>query len=350
MQEWQKQLAHTVTSVETVAGRFGVDPEPLREAAALYPFRVTSHYLGLIEAPGDPIWRQCMPDSAELFEDVRLCVDPLAEDRHSPVPGVVHRHPDRALLLVTGGCPTLCRFCFRKGRLDSDALELSSSRFDDAIAYLESRPGIREVILTGGEPLLLEDDRLDDILTVLRHIDHIDILRIHSRAPIVLPARITDSLVSLLQGVSPLYLMIHVNHPRELTSEFADACARLADTGTVLGSQTVLMRGVNDEPETLEALMRGLLRLRVRPYYLHHPDLTAGTGHFRTTLEHGRRLMEYLQDRLPGLAVPRYVVDLAGGLGKVPVAGDCVESLGSTAILRAPNGERVEVPNKSWGE
>lgn len=345
MQEWQKQLVHTVTSVETVAERFGVDPEPLLETVARYPFRVTSHYLDLIEAPGDPIWRQCMPDSAELLEDDRLCSDPLAEARHSPVPGVVHRHLDRVLLLVAGGCPTLCRFCFRKGRLDSDALELSSSRFDDAIAYLEARPGIREVILTGGEPLLLEDDRISEILTALRRIDHIDILRIHTRAPVVLPARITEKLVSLLLGASPLYLMIHVNHPLELTAEFADACSRLADAGIVLGSQTVLMRGVNDVQETLEALMRGLLRLRVRPYYLHHPDLTAGTGHFRTTLEHGRRLIDHLQDRLPGLAVPHYVVDLPGGRGKVPVARDCVESLGSTTILRAPNGERVEVPN-----
>ncbi|NIQ98280.1 MAG: radical SAM protein, partial [Desulfuromonadales bacterium] len=222
MQDWQEQLAQALTSVEELAGRFGVDPAPLRETAARYPLRVTPHYLGMIEAPGDAIWRQCVPDSAELQDDARLCADPLAESHHSPVAGVVHRHRDRALLLVAGACPTLCRFCFRKGRLDTGAFDLPPSQFDEAIAYLEATPQIREVILTGGEPLLLGDERLGDILAALGRIAHIDLVRIHTRVPVVLPARMTDDLVDLLRGSAPLYLMIHVNHPRELTAEFAD--------------------------------------------------------------------------------------------------------------------------------
>lgn len=346
VQQWQRQLARSITSAEDLAARFGVDPSPLREAARRYPLRITPHVLGLIREAGDPLWRQFVPQPIELREDARLCTDPLAEADHSPLPGIVHRHPDRALLLFAGSCPALCRFCFRKGRVDSGCLDLSPSQLEAAIAYLAGQSQIREVILTGGEPLLQEDGSLDGLLGALRRIDHLDLIRIHSRAPVVLPARITADLTAVLRRHAPLYLMLHVNHPRELSAEMVKACARLADAGIVLGSQSVLLRGVNDDEAVLEELMLGLLRLRVRPYYLHHLDLTAGTGHFRVPLERGLELLRHLQTSLPGLAVPHYVVDLPGGKGKVAVAPGHVESLGETARLRAPDGSVVEIPNR----
>ncbi len=344
MEPWQQSLRNSLTDPLQLASRFAIDPTPLRAVARRYPLRITPYYLGLLEGPGDPLWRQCVPDPAELETD-DLLSDPLSEAHLSPVPGLIHRYPDRALLLTTATCALYCRFCTRKRSIGCSAGSQPAD-FSAALAYIARTPALREVILSGGDPLLLDDERLDDLLSRLRAIPHVETIRIHSRVPVVLPERITLRLCCLLQRHHPLYLNTHFNHPRELTPAAAEACQRLADAGIPLGNQSVLLRGVNDDAETLRTLFRGLLRLRVRPYYLHHGDLVAGTAHLRTTIESGLSLVAALRNTLPGMAIPQYVIDLPGGRGKVPLLPDAIEQLGATAIIRAANGERVAIVNK----
>ena len=343
MEPWQQSLRNSLTDPTQLAARFGIDPAPLLAVAQRYPLRITPYYLDLLEGPGDPLWRQCVPDPAELAAD-GLLSDPLSETRLSPVPGLVHRYPDRALLLTTATCAVYCRFCTRKR-----AIGCSSDHTPDfaaALAYIAQTPALHEIILSGGDPLLLDDDRIDDLLGRLRAIPHVETIRIHSRVPVVLPERITEKLATLLGRHHPLYLNTHFNHPRELTPEATQACRRLADAGIPLGNQSVLLRGVNDDAETLRSLFRGLLRRRVRPYYLHHGDLVAGTAHLRTTIETGLSLMAALRNTLPGMAIPQYVIDLPGGRDKVPLLPDAIVQLGPTAIIRAANGEPVAIANR----
>ena len=342
MELWQHSLRNSLTDPAQLASRFAIDPAPLLAVTKRYPLRITPYYLNLLEGPGDPLWRQCVPDPAELEPD-GLLSDPLSEARLSPVPGLVHRYPDRALLLTTSTCALYCRFCTRKRAIGCNAD--NPPDFAAALSYIAETPALHEVILSGGDPLLLDDDRLDDLLSRLRAIPHIETIRIHSRVPVVLPERITEKLASLLGRHHPLYLNTHFNHPRELTPEATEACQRLAAAGIPLGNQSVLMRGVNDDAETLRSLFRGLLRLRVRPYYLHHGDLVAGTAHLRTTIETGLSLIAALRNTLPGMAIPQYVIDLPGGRGKVPLLPSAIVQLGETAIIRAANGERVAIAN-----
>jgi len=343
---WQQELANSITRPEQLAARFGIDPAPLLAVAERYPMRITPHILGLLEHPGDPLWRQVVPDPLELAAD-ELLDDPLNESAFTPVPGVVHRYPDRALLLVSGQCAGYCRFCTRKSRVGQPALCFSHAQVVEGIRYIASQPGIRDVILTGGDPLLLEDERLADILGRLRQLPQLDIIRIGSRVPVTLPARITSKLCKLLSWFQPLYLNTHFNHPRELTPAAAEACARLADAGIVLGNQTVLMRGVNDDVETMLALCRGLLALRVRPYYLHQMDLVRGTMHFRVAVETGLRVIAGLRGQVAGLGIPQYVVDPPGGQGKVPLTGEHLVSLGEQVELRTLQGDLIRLPNRS---
>lgn len=345
MDLWQEQLRNSLTTPAQLAARFGIDPAPLAAVAQRYPLRITPHYLSLIEAVGDPIWKQCVPDLREL-DDCGQLPDPLAEAKLSPVPGLVHRYPDRGLLLVSGACAVYCRFCTRKRQVGHCARTPSSDELRAGIDYIARTPAIREVILSGGDPLLLADEVLDSLLGQIRAIPHVETIRIHSRAPVVLPERITPALCALLRHYHPLYLNTHFNHPRELTPEAAAACGRLADAGIPLGNQTVLLRGVNDSLEVMSELLRGLLRLRVRPYYLHQMDLVAGTAHFRTRLEDGLALVGALRGPLTGTAIPHFVIDLPGGLGKVPLLPETLESLGETVVLRAADGARVDWPNR----
>lgn len=313
---WKQQLANSLTDPEQLAARFGIDPAPLRAVAARYPLRITPYYLDLIEAPGDPIWRQCVPDPAELAVDA-LPEDSMNEAAFAPVAGIVHRYPDRALLLVHGQCATYCRFCTRKSRVGQAGFCCAASAVEEGIAYIAGQPGIKDVILTGGDPLLLDDQALGSILARLRALDHVEILRIGTRIPVTLPMRVTPELCQLLAGFSPLYLNTHFNHPRELTAASSLACRRLADAGVVLGNQTVLLSGVNDDVETLLTLNRGLLRMRVRPYYLHQLDQARGTGHFRVPVERGLEIVAAMQGRISGLGIPHYVMDPPSGSGKV---------------------------------
>ena len=340
---WKAQLAASITTLEQLTERFGIDPEPLRAVVARYPLCITPHYLELIEKPGDPLWRQCVPDRHELVLD-DLPEDSLSESSFSPVPAVVHRYPDRALLLVSAQCAGYCRFCTRKNRVGTAALAFSAEQLAAGVAYIAATPGIRDVILTGGDPLLLDDDRLEEILTSLHDIPHVEMIRIGSRVPVTLPERITPQLCQLLARFQPLYLNTHFNHPRELVANSISACARLADAGIPLGNQTVLLRGVNDDPEVMTALCRGLLKMRVRPYYLHHLDQARGTAHFRVPVECGLKIIAAMRGQVSGLGIPQYVVDPPGGQGKVPLLPENLLQVGETIKVRTSCGI-VELPN-----
>ncbi len=348
METWKQSLKDSILSPEQLADLFPVDAKGLRSVVDRYPMRITPHYLGLIREAGDPIWRQCVPDHRELGDSAGMD-DPLGEENLSPVPGLVHRYPDRALLLVSGACAVYCRFCTRKRTVGCGSMALDREGFDAALDYLKGRPEIRDVILSGGDPLLLEDDRLEALLESLCRIPHVEVVRIGTRVPVTLPERITERLCGRLRRFSPLYVNTHFNHPREITPEAAAACDRLVGAGIVLGNQTVLLRGVNDDAAVLADLFRGLLRIRVRPYYLHHMDPARGTVHFRTRIERGLEIMQTLRGALSGMAIPQYVVDLPGGKGKVPLVPEYVESLGEKAVIRAPGGEEVEVDNEIFG-
>ena len=301
-----------------------IDAARVGEADAVarrYAVAVTPQVSKLIEpgAADDPIARQYLPDPRELTRMPEERDDPIGDDAHSPLPGLVHRYPDRVLLMPTTACPVYCRFCFRRERVGHGATTMSASEIDDALAYIAARPGIREAILTGGDPMILSARRLDGILRRVAAIRTVEILRIHTRVPVADPKRVDSALIGALRQRVPVYVLIHCNHPREIDRESAGVIAALADAGIPLLGQTVLLKGVNDDAETLAALFRAMVRHRVRPYYLHHPDLAPGTAHFRLSIEEGQALMRALRGRISGLCQPNYVIDIPGGHGKVPV-------------------------------
>ena len=346
VETWQQSLAASLTDPAAIAVRFRLPPAAVATVAARYPVRLTPALLELIEGADDPLGRQFLPDSAELIDD-GLLADPLAEAELAPLPAVVHRYPARALLLAGNACAAYCRFCTRKRQVGCAAGTLPFAEVLKGVDYLARHPAINEVIISGGDPLLLPDEALAELLGRLRRIPHLGVLRIATRTLSVLPERITPALAALLGRQAPLYLSTHFNHPRELTPAAAAACTRLADAGVPLANQTVLLRGINDDTATLAALCNQLLRLRVRPYYLHQLDPVRGTGHFRVPIERGLQLAEALRRLVSGLAVPHYIVDLPGGRGKVALTPASVVSLGPTALLRSAGGEVVAVPNGS---
>ena len=301
-----------------------------------YDFRMTPYMDALLadRPAGDPLTRQFLPDERELHALSYESPDPIGDAAFSPVKGIVHRCPDRVLLKVAHACPVYCRFCFRREMIGSNGDALLGEELDAAIAYVRARPAIWEVILTGGDPLSLSRRRLGDVLAKLSSIDHLGVLRIHSRVPVVAPHSIDDAYATALVQPLPVYLAVHVNHPDELTEAAATALRRLVDRGIMLLSQTVLLKGVNDDPAVLDRLFRRLVRLKVRPYYLHHPDLAPGTSHFRVPIEVGQELMRTLRATLSGLCLPTYVLDIPGGFGKVPIGPTYVES-------RSPAGREV---------
>jgi lysine 2,3-aminomutase len=267
----------------------------------------------------DPLVRQFLPDSRELHALPHERADPIGDVPFSPAKGIVHRYPDRVLLKVAHACPVYCRFCFRREMVGSHGEPLQADALDGAIDYVRSHPAVWEVILTGGDPLSLSPRRLTGVLTRLAAISHVRILRIHSRVPIVDPESIDKSLTRALNVATPMYIALHINHPQEITESVVAAIGRLLDTGALLLSQTVLLRGINDDAGVLEELFRRLVTLKVRPYYLHHPDLAPGTSHFRVSIETGQALMQALRQTMSGLCMPTYVLDIPGGFGKVPV-------------------------------
>jgi len=341
MEHWQKAFTRSITEPKELADHFSVDIDSLEPVAKRYPMRISRYYLGLIKEPGDPIWRQCVPDPLEL-KDGDLPLDPLNEEGLSPVPMVIHRYPDRVVLLVSSACPTLCRFCMRKHRIGRQGGLKTDNTIEAGLRYVEQSPAIRDVILSGGDPLLLSDEALEDTLLKLHKIPHVEMIRINSRMPITLPDRITPRLCRMLKQYHPLYVNTHFNHPSEITPQSAEACRRLADVGIPLGNQTVLLKGVNDDPTVMTELMQKLLTIRVRPYYIHQADLVQGTGHFRTSVEKGSKIMAALRGHTSGLATPYYVIDLPGGKGKVPILPDKVKRKGKIFFLRNYLGEVVE--------
>ncbi|MDZ7641168.1 MAG: KamA family radical SAM protein [Desulfurivibrio sp.] len=341
---WRRLLAASLTSPDELAARFKLDPEPLRAVCARYPLRINPYYLSLIEQPGDPLWRQAIPDPRELTD--RHCPeDSLHEETFSPVPNLVHKYPDRALLLTTGQCAMYCRFCTRKRKVGNGIVG-GRRRWQAALDYLAATPAIHDVLLSGGDPLLLTDDDLAWLLASLRQIPHLEIIRLGSRVPCTLPMRVTTRLAALLKKYHPLYLNTHFNHPRELTAEAATACGRLAAAGIPLGNQTVLLKGVNDEAAIIKELMRGLLQIRVKPYYLFQGDLSRGTDHFRTPVEQGLAIMRELIGHTSGLATPTLALDAPGGLGKIPLLPDYHQVLAAGKLtFHSFTGQPGEYPN-----
>jgi lysine 2,3-aminomutase len=341
MKDWQLSLRDSIVSPEELDETLGLGPVETAAVAERYPFRITRHYLGLIESRNDPIWRQCVPDIRELSDC--QADDPLNESALSPVPGLIHRYPDRVVLLVSNVCAVYCRFCMRKRGVGcGSAHTLTNAPISEAIRYIAENPAIRDVILSGGDPLLLEDERLEDILSSLRAIPHLEMIRIGTRVPATLPERITPALADMLKRYHPLYVNTHFNHPREINPQSRRAAALLADAGIPLGNQTVLLRGVNDEPGIMKDLLTGLLSMRIRPYYLHQMDLVKGTAHFRTSVRAGLKIMEAMRGHVSGLAVPYYVIDLPEGKGKVPLLpGQEIPDDGMLK-LRTYTGEIVE--------
>lgn len=295
----------------------------LEKVAARYAVAVTPDIAALIDTsdPNDPIARQYIPSADELVTQPHESADPIGDHSHSPVSGIVHRYPDRVLLKLVHVCAVYCRFCFRREMVGPGKdTALSNEAYAGALDYIRAHPEIWEVILTGGDPLMLSARRLKEIMDDLASIDHVRIIRIHTRVPVADPARVTDETAAALRvSGATTWVAVHVNHPRELTAEARGACARIIDAGIPMVSQSVLLRGVNDNPETLEALMRSFVECRIKPYYLHHGDLAPGTAHLRTTVEEGQKLMWYLRGRVSGLCQPDYVLDIPGGHGKSPI-------------------------------
>jgi len=305
-----------------------------------YEMLASDYYLSLIDPsdPNDPIRLQALPDARELVVAPGERLDPIGDRAHSPTPLLVHRYPDRALLFPTLRCPMFCRYCFRKVALNEDAPRLRAL-MPDALAYLRAHPGIREIILSGGDPLMLGDDLLAWVLDAVRSVATVRRVRVHTRMPVTLPMRVDAALARALSAARPLTLVTHFNHPRELTPQARAAVGHLVDAGVAVSNQAVLLRGVNDSVETLAALFEGLLEWQVRPYYLHHLDLTVGTSHFRVSLDTGLALTRALRGTTSGLANPTYVLEIPGGGGKVPIDSAWVASEGAGVWrLRGPMG------------
>lgn len=344
MNNWQHILTESITSPDELLKEFQIDIPTIEKVVARYPMRINRYYLDLIKKVGTPLRLQAVPDEMELQDNV--CMDdPLNEENLSPVPNLIHKYPDRVLFLVHSQCALYCRFCTRKRKVGLNTMKISEETISLGLEYLKKTPSVHDVLISGGDPLLLADEKLDWILRSLRKIKHIEIIRIGSRVPCVLPMRITVKLVSILKRYHPLYINTHFNHPGEITEESSKACARLADAGIPLGCQTVLLKGVNDNPEIIKELMRGLLRIRVKPYYLFQGDLTKGTDHFRTKIETGIDIMKNLIGHTSGMAVPTFAVDAPKGGGKIPLVPDYVQRLDENLVFNNYCGKTYSYVN-----
>ena len=351
--DWKWQLKNRITSLAQLEALMKLTPQ--ERAGTIFSgsklaLGITPHFFNLIDRddPHCPIRRQVIP----RFEETRISpsemADPCGEDSHMPVPGLVHRYPDRVLFLVTDRCASYCRYCTRSRVVSGAGEQELHIDFEQAFRYLEAHTEVRDVLLSGGDPLLLSDDRLESILRRLRSIEHIEFVRIGSRIPIFLPQRVTPELCQMLQRYHPLWMSVHVNHPRELTMEVRDALGRLADHGIPLGNQSVLLSGVNDSVETMTELVQKLLRCRVRPYYLYQLDLILGSSHLQVPVSKGLELIEGLRGHTTGYAVPQYVIDTPGGGGKVPLNPDYqIDRDQEKLVLRNYEGRVFEYPEKT---
>jgi lysine 2,3-aminomutase len=352
-QDWAWQLKNRITTVEQLEQYMTLTAEERAGCAFAnqkLALAITPYFFNLIDRndPDCPIRKQLIPRAGEMVVSEGEMDDSLNEDGHSPVPGLVHRYPDRVLFLVTDRCASYCRYCTRS-RLVSNAQDYNfHPEHERALRYIESHPEVRDVLLSGGDPLLLSDKKLEHLLSRLRAIPHVEFIRIGSRIPVFLPQRITPELTEIFKKYGPVWMSIHVNHPKECTAELKAACERLAFAGVPLGNQSVLLRGVNDDPEVMKALVHRLLRMRVRPYYLYQMDLITGGSHFKVDVRKGLEIIRALRGHTTGYAVPQYVIDAPGGGGKVPVNPDYVESITDEAVtFRNYEGDRFVYPLKA---
>ncbi len=329
--DWKWQVRNRIETVEDLKKYIAITPEEeegIRQCLGVLRMAITPYYLSLIDLddPHDPIRRQAIPTASELHQSPADLLDPLHEDTDSPVKGLTHRYPDRVLLLVTDQCSMYCRHCTRRRFAGQTDQAVPVSQIDGCIEYIKNHPEVRDVLISGGDPLVMSDDRLEYVISRVRAIPHVEIVRIGSRTPVVMPQRITPELCAMLKKYHPLWLNTHFNHPKEFTDESRRACARLADAGIPLGNQTVLLAGVNDCVYTMKKLMHELVKSRVRPYYIYQCDLSMGLEHFRTPVSKGLEIMEALRGHTSGFCVPTFVIDAPGGGGKTPVMPNYVIS------------------------
>ncbi len=326
--DWQWQVSNRIRTYEKLNRILTLSPnETLVNSDTQLPLSITPYYLSLVSTndPDQPLRRSVVPSVNEWIKMPCESDDPLGEDHQSPVPGLVHRYPDRVLFLLLDFCSTYCRYCTRSRVVGHGNIHAGRSRWEKALDYIARTPTVRDVLLSGGDPLTLSDERLEWVLSRLRRIPHVEIIRIGTKVPTVLPQRITPKLVKMLRRYHPLWMSLHFVHPDECTPETTKACTMLADAGIPLGSQTVLLKGINDSVDTMKSLMQGLMKMRVRPYYLYQCDPITGSGHFRTSIEKGLEIIRGLRGFTTGYAVPTYVVDAPGGGGKIPLMPDYVQ-------------------------
>jgi len=335
--DWKWQLSHRLNTLDELSQVIPLHEEEIQALKEKNLFRVdiTPYFASLIDPndPTDPIRRQVIPTAKELVPFESMMEDSLAEDRHSPVPGLVHRYPDRVLMLVTTQCASYCRYCTRSRIVGDASAQFSKHDYDAQIDYVARTSQVRDVLLSGGDPLTLPPKVLENLLARLREIPHVEILRIGSRVPVFMPQRVTDELCSMLHKYHPLWMNIHVNHPNEITPELQRACGMLADAGIPLGNQSVLLAGVNDCVHVQRKLVHELVKMRVRPYYLYQADLVEGGGHFRTPVSKGIEIIEGLRGHTSGYAVPQYIIDAPGGGGKVPVMPNYLLSMSDERVV-----------------
>lgn len=342
---WKTMLSESITSPEDLKNKlkFKINTKEIKEVTEKYPMCITPYYLNLIEKKDDPIWKQCIPDKKELKNSNVMWEDPLCEERDSPIPGLTHRYPDRVLFLISNSCAMFCRFCTRKRKVGVPIKNITKEQIEKGINYLKEHTEIRDVILSGGDPLLLSTKYLEWIISQIRAIDHIEIIRIGTRVPCTLPQRIDKQLCNMLKKYHPIYINTHFNHPREITEESKKACEMLADSGIPIGNQSVLLKGVNDDPKVMKELTQKLLKMRVKPYYLYQADLTAGTEHFRTKTKKGLEIIRSIRGFTSGMAVPHYIIDAPGGGGKIPLLPKyLVSKKGKKLILKNYAGKEYQ--------
>ncbi|MFH1368948.1 MAG: KamA family radical SAM protein [Elusimicrobiota bacterium] len=353
--DWKWQLKHRITTLQELEKWLNLSVEEKRAiqySAGRLKMAITPHFVSLMDKndPECPIRRQAVPALDEFKTSINELADPCGEERDTVAPGLVHRYPDRVLLLVTDACAMYCRHCTRRRIVGTSEDTLSNTHLEQALSYIRQNKKIRDVLISGGDPLLLSDTKLEQLLFKLRSIEHIEIIRIGTRVPVTLPQRINLELLGVLRKYQPLYLSVHFNHPKEISEETKKACLMLADAGIPMGSQTVLLKGINDKPAVIMKLMHELLMIRVRPYYLYQCDLAHGTEHFRTSISAGIRIMEALQGHTTGYAVPTFVIDAPGGGGKVPINPDHIISRNRKGIIiKNYEGKVFVYPEKNGG-
>lgn len=356
MAHWNTQMQNALETGKELANQGlipALEADEVDSIRQTFAVKVPPSYMASIKRndASDPIWRTVIPTSEELTVREEELVDPIGDEEHTPVRGITHRYTDRVLFKPTHTCAVYCRFCFRRYAVGQPERMLSRSEVAEAMAYIEQHTEIWEVIFSGGDPLTLSDGRLGGMLDRLRAIEHVKVIRFHTRVPVVLPSRVTEDLVEVLRGVDrprkPVYIVTHINHVQEITPEVEQACELLVDHGIPLLNQSVLLRGTNDSRETMEALLRKLVEMRIKPYHLNHGDLARGTSHFRTTIAEGQALMKALRGRVSGLCQPTYVLDIPGGYGKVPIGPSYLAAGDEEWVVEDINGMLHPYPSKA---